>query len=149
MEPPHGQRAVIECTFDRMLVEVPKTTGPDAQQATWKLHGTRTTDSDNRDAVSGPVGLLRVGLWRVMTGPHVGGGPRPCTYGGRRGGDVAADLPLSIDTGDGRTTTGRLSGTGDRLRLQTGRSVSHALTDHRSAAAMVTDGPAAAGVGPP
>lgn len=45
-----GKGATIEYSFDRMSVEVPKSTGPDAQRATWKLDGTlriRTTDRDN------------------------------------------------------------------------------------------------------
>ena len=45
-----GKQAVIEYTFEDMTVEVPRTTGPDAQRATWKLNGTlriRTTDKDN------------------------------------------------------------------------------------------------------
>lgn len=45
-----GKGATVEYSFDNMSVEVPKTTGPDAQRATWKLHGTiriKTTDRDN------------------------------------------------------------------------------------------------------
>lgn len=45
-----GKGATIEYSFTDMSVEVPKTTGPDAQRATWKLNGTiriRTTDRDN------------------------------------------------------------------------------------------------------
>jgi hypothetical protein len=45
-----GKGAVIEYSFEDMSVEVPKTTGPDAQRATWKLNGTiriRTTDKDS------------------------------------------------------------------------------------------------------
>ena len=45
-----GKGATIEYSFDDMSVEVPRTTGPDAQRATWKLNGTlriKTTDRDN------------------------------------------------------------------------------------------------------
>ena len=45
-----GKGATIEYSFEDMSVEVPKTTGPDAQRATWKLNGTlriKTTDKDN------------------------------------------------------------------------------------------------------
>jgi hypothetical protein len=45
-----GKGATIEYSFADMSVEVPKTTGPDAQRATWKLNGTlriRTTDKDS------------------------------------------------------------------------------------------------------
>jgi hypothetical protein len=45
-----GKGATIEYTFEDMLVEVPKTTGPDAQRATWKLNGIlriKTTDKDS------------------------------------------------------------------------------------------------------
>jgi hypothetical protein len=30
----------IECTFDNMIVEVPKTAGADSPRAVWKLNGT-------------------------------------------------------------------------------------------------------------
>ena len=45
-----GKGATIEYSFVDMSVEVPRTTGPDAQRATWKLNGTlriKTTDRDN------------------------------------------------------------------------------------------------------
>ena len=45
-----GKGATIEYSFEDMSVEVPKSTGPDAQRATWKLNGTlriKTTDKDN------------------------------------------------------------------------------------------------------
>ena len=45
-----GKGATIEYSFEDMTVEVPKTTGPDAQRATWKLNGIlriKTTDTDN------------------------------------------------------------------------------------------------------
>lgn len=45
-----GKGAVIEYSFEDMSVEVPRTTGPNAQRATWKLNGTlriRTTDKDS------------------------------------------------------------------------------------------------------
>lgn len=42
-----GKGAVINYTFDDMLVEVPRETGADAPRATWRLHGTlRITTSD-------------------------------------------------------------------------------------------------------
>lgn len=49
-----GKGAVVEYSFDQLSVEVPKTTGPDAERATWKLDGTiriRTTDRDNPGSV--------------------------------------------------------------------------------------------------
>ena len=45
-----GKGATIEYSFVDMSVEVPKSTGPDAQRATWKLNGTlriKTTDKDS------------------------------------------------------------------------------------------------------
>lgn len=45
-----GKGAAINYTFDDMLVEVPRETGPDAPRATWRSHGTlriTTTDTDN------------------------------------------------------------------------------------------------------
>ena len=45
-----GKGATIEYSFEDMSVEVPRSTGPDAQRATWKLNGTlriRTTDKDS------------------------------------------------------------------------------------------------------
>ena len=48
-----GKGAVVEYSFDNMLVEVPKTTGPDSPRAIWKLDGTlriKTTDKDSRGA---------------------------------------------------------------------------------------------------
>lgn len=51
-----GKGATVEYSFEDMSVEVPKTTGPDAQRATWKLNGTiriRTTDKDSSGAVGG------------------------------------------------------------------------------------------------
>jgi hypothetical protein len=45
-----GKGATVEYSFDNMLVEVPKTTGPDSPRAVWKLDGTlriKTTDRDN------------------------------------------------------------------------------------------------------
>ena len=52
-----GKGATIEYSFVDMSVEVPKSTGPDAQRATWKLNGTlriKTTDRDN----SGSLGRV-------------------------------------------------------------------------------------------
>lgn len=46
-----GRQAAIHYTFEDMAVEVPRDTGPDAQRATWKLHGTLTvTTSDHADS---------------------------------------------------------------------------------------------------
>jgi hypothetical protein len=45
-----GKGAVIEYELDDMTVEVPRTTGPDAPRATWKMSGTlriRTSDQEN------------------------------------------------------------------------------------------------------
>ena len=45
-----GKGATVEYSFDNMSVEVPKTTGPNSERATWKLHGTlriKTTDKDS------------------------------------------------------------------------------------------------------
>lgn len=50
-----GKGAVIEYELDDMTVEVPRTTGPGAPRATWKMSGTiriRTSDRDNRGSVS-------------------------------------------------------------------------------------------------
>lgn len=49
-----GKGATVEYSFEDMSVEVPKTTGPDAQRATWKLNGTiriKTTDKDSAGSV--------------------------------------------------------------------------------------------------
>ncbi len=51
-----GKGATIEYSFTDMSVEVPKTTGPDAQRATWKLNGTiriKTTDKDSAGSLGG------------------------------------------------------------------------------------------------
>ena len=51
-----GQEATIDYTFVDMVVQVPRTTGPDSEHATWKLSGTlriTTTDKDNRGAIHG------------------------------------------------------------------------------------------------
>jgi hypothetical protein len=45
-----GKGATVEYSFDNMLVEVPKTTGPDSPRAVWKLDGTlriKTSDQDS------------------------------------------------------------------------------------------------------
>ncbi len=45
-----GKGATVEYHFDKMYVEVPKTTGPDSPRAIWKLDGTlriKTTDKDD------------------------------------------------------------------------------------------------------
>jgi hypothetical protein len=49
-----GKGAVIEYTFDKMHVEVPKTTGPESPRATWKLDGTlriKTSDKDTTGSI--------------------------------------------------------------------------------------------------
>ena len=49
-----GKGAAIEYSFDDMQVEVPKTTGPDAPRAIWKLDGTlriRTSDKHSTGAI--------------------------------------------------------------------------------------------------
>ncbi|HEY6749381.1 MAG TPA: hypothetical protein VI357_27155 [Mycobacteriales bacterium] len=51
-----GNEATIDYTFVDMTVEVPKTTGPDAERATWRLNGTlriTTKDKNNRGAING------------------------------------------------------------------------------------------------
>lgn len=51
-----GKEATIDYTFVDMAVEVPRTTGPGAERATWKLNGTlriTTSDKDNRGAING------------------------------------------------------------------------------------------------
>lgn len=54
-----GKGATVEYAFDNLSVEVPKTTGPDAPRATWKMHGIvriRTSDHDNSGSVgAGPT----------------------------------------------------------------------------------------------
>ena len=49
-----GKGATVEYSFEDMFVEVPKTTGPNAERATWKLNGTiriKTTDEDSTGSV--------------------------------------------------------------------------------------------------
>ena len=49
-----GKEATIDYTFVDMSVEVPRTTGPDAERATWKLNGTlriTTSDKDSTGAI--------------------------------------------------------------------------------------------------
>lgn len=51
-----GNEATIDYTFVDMSVEVPRTTGPQAERATWKLNGTlriTTSDKHNRGAING------------------------------------------------------------------------------------------------
>jgi hypothetical protein len=51
-----GNEATIDYTFVDMSVEVPRTTGPQAERATWKLNGTlriTTADKNNRGAING------------------------------------------------------------------------------------------------
>lgn len=48
-----GQEATIDYTFVDMTVEVPRSTGPESERATWKLNGTlriTTSDKDSRGA---------------------------------------------------------------------------------------------------
>ena len=50
-----GKGATVEYSFENMSVEVPKSTGPDAPRATWKLDGTlriKTTDKDSPGSAS-------------------------------------------------------------------------------------------------
>ncbi len=54
-----GKEATIDYTFVDMTVEVPRSTGPDSEHATWKLNGTlriTTTDKDNRGAINSSGG---------------------------------------------------------------------------------------------
>ncbi len=44
-----GKGAVINYTFDDMIVEVPRETGPSAPRATWRLHGTLRITTTDRD----------------------------------------------------------------------------------------------------
>ncbi len=51
-----GKEATIDYTLVDMIVEVPRSTGPDSARATWKLNGTlriTTSDKDNRGATDG------------------------------------------------------------------------------------------------
>ncbi len=51
-----SNEAVIDYTFIDMSVEVPRTTGPDSERATWKLNGTlrvTTADKNSRGAING------------------------------------------------------------------------------------------------
>ncbi|MBC8092634.1 MAG: hypothetical protein H7Y15_11990 [Pseudonocardia sp.] len=50
-----GKGAVIEYSFDQMLVEVPKTTGPNSPRATWKIDGTLRIKTSDKDS-SGSLG---------------------------------------------------------------------------------------------
>lgn len=50
-----GKGATVEYNFEKMSVEVPKTTGPDSPRATWKIDGTlriKTTDRDSAGSAS-------------------------------------------------------------------------------------------------
>ena len=50
-----GKGATVEYSFEDMRVEVPKSTGPDAERAIWKLNGTiriKTTDKDSSGSAS-------------------------------------------------------------------------------------------------
>lgn len=54
-----GREATIDYPFLDMRVDVPRTTGPDSEHATWKLNGTlriTTSDKDNRGAANGSGG---------------------------------------------------------------------------------------------
>ena len=51
-----GNEAAIDYTFVDMTVEVPRTTGPQSERATWKLNGTlriTTADRHSRGASNG------------------------------------------------------------------------------------------------
>lgn len=51
-----SNEAVIDYTFVDMSVEVPRTTGPESERATWKLNGTlrvTTADKHSRGAING------------------------------------------------------------------------------------------------
>ncbi len=51
-----GQEATIDYSFVDMSVEVPRTTGADADRAHWKINGTlriTTSDKDHRGAANG------------------------------------------------------------------------------------------------
>lgn len=51
-----GKGATVEYDFDAMRVEVPKSTGPDAPRAIWKIDGTlriRTSDRDSGGSAAG------------------------------------------------------------------------------------------------
>ncbi len=51
-----GQEATIDYTLVDMIVEVPRSTGPDSARATWKLNGTlriTTSDKNNRGSADG------------------------------------------------------------------------------------------------
>jgi hypothetical protein len=51
-----GSEATIDYTFVDMTVEVPHSTGPDSERATWKLNGTlriTTSDKNNRGSING------------------------------------------------------------------------------------------------
>ena len=51
-----GRHAAINYSFEDMVVEVPRDTGPQAPRAIWRLNGTlRVTTSD---ATSAPAGTL-------------------------------------------------------------------------------------------
>ena len=45
-----GKGATVEYAFDNMIVEVPKTTGPDSPRAIWKLDGTLRIKTSDRDS---------------------------------------------------------------------------------------------------
>ena len=52
-----GKGATVEYRFDNMLVEVPRTTGPNSPRAVWKLDGAlRITTSDRDSAGSAERG---------------------------------------------------------------------------------------------
>lgn len=51
-----GKEATIDYTLVDMVVEVPRSTGPNSEHATWKLNGTlriKTSDKDNRGSANG------------------------------------------------------------------------------------------------
>jgi hypothetical protein len=50
-----GKGASVEYQFENMLVEVPKTTGPDSPRAIWRLDGTLRVKTSDQDS-SGSAG---------------------------------------------------------------------------------------------
>ena len=51
-----GKEATIDYTLVNMVVDVPRSTGPNSEYATWKLNGTlriTTSDKDNRGPANG------------------------------------------------------------------------------------------------
>lgn len=54
-----GKEARIDYSFKDMAIEVPRTTGADSERATWKINGTlsiTTSDKDNGGGAAGKAG---------------------------------------------------------------------------------------------